>query len=296
MKKPKDDAKTIEAETEKKPKGQILKELREGKGLSLELVHEATKIPMDALRAIEEGYTIRTLSHFYIRGFIKIYAKYLSVDPSEVLEDFHEEQLPQYIKQDIPHRKFELFMKSFWTRQRKRQGLIILAAFFGLFCLFKVITFFTASKESIPKSIQSQATSIDKNIPKEPVKNKKTKPKVVVRSKVKKDIKKKVPKVVAASQVPVQKTAVSKKLVRLTVHMKKKSWLRVKADGETVFQSTLRLGAVETWEADEKIEVSGGNLHELEFELNGKLIGSLGRADRKVKQIVVTKDGLSVTK
>ena len=35
--------------------GAILKKARESQGLSLEIVHEATKIPMDALRAIEEG-------------------------------------------------------------------------------------------------------------------------------------------------------------------------------------------------------------------------------------------------
>ena len=42
-------------------KGQILKKAREAKGLGLDVVHEATKIPMDVLRAIEEGYTVRTL-------------------------------------------------------------------------------------------------------------------------------------------------------------------------------------------------------------------------------------------
>ena len=46
-------------------KGSLLKKVREAKGISLEVVHEHTKIPLDALRALEEGYTIRTLSPFY---------------------------------------------------------------------------------------------------------------------------------------------------------------------------------------------------------------------------------------
>ena len=48
----------------------ILKSTRMARGLTLEIVHEATKIPMDALRAIEEGYSVRILSPFYYRGFI----------------------------------------------------------------------------------------------------------------------------------------------------------------------------------------------------------------------------------
>ena len=75
-------------------KGQILKRLRESKGIALETVHESTKIPMDALKAIEEGYTIRTLSSFYYRGFLKIYAQFLKVDVGEVLDDYHPEKIP----------------------------------------------------------------------------------------------------------------------------------------------------------------------------------------------------------
>ena len=38
------------------------------------------------------------------------------------------------------------------------------------------------------------------------------------------------------------------------------------------------------------------NIGQLEFELNGKMIGALGRADARAKAVVATKNGLSVTK
>src|ERR1039458_1206110 len=66
----------------------ILKNTRETKGLTLEIVHEATKIPMDALRAIEEGYTVRILSPFYYRGFIKIYAEFLGLNVGEMYKQY----------------------------------------------------------------------------------------------------------------------------------------------------------------------------------------------------------------
>ena len=80
---------TLDKETETKPKlkgGALLKSVRTERGVSLEMVHETTKIPLDALRAIEEGYTVRTLTPFYMKGFLKIYAQYLHLDASDVLD------------------------------------------------------------------------------------------------------------------------------------------------------------------------------------------------------------------
>src|SRR3989338_8287361 len=83
------------------PSGVILKTARQEKGLSLESVYEATKIPLDVLRAIEEGYTVHTLSPFYYRGFLKIYAQYLDVDISKVIEDYKSEQLPKHTRVEV---------------------------------------------------------------------------------------------------------------------------------------------------------------------------------------------------
>ena len=76
-------------------KSSILKDTREAKGLTLEIVHEATKIPMDALRAIEEGYSVRILSPFYYRGFIKIYAEFLGLDVGEIYKQYGLNQPPK---------------------------------------------------------------------------------------------------------------------------------------------------------------------------------------------------------
>ena len=64
--------------------GTLLKSTREARGISLRVVHEATKIPMDVLRAIEEGYTVRTLAPFYLKGFIKMYAEYLKINVQDI--------------------------------------------------------------------------------------------------------------------------------------------------------------------------------------------------------------------
>src|SRR5580698_3716220 len=63
--------------------------------MTLEIVHEATKIPLDALKAIEEGYSSRILSPFYYRGFIKIYSEFLGLDIAEMYKEYGLEQTPK---------------------------------------------------------------------------------------------------------------------------------------------------------------------------------------------------------
>jgi len=278
--------------------GEKLKEFRMEKGLSLDSVHEATKIPMDALRAIEEGYKIRTLSSFYHKGFVKIYAQYLNVDIGEVIEDYKKEELPKYVKKDVDFYDYDFrpFLHKFLTRQRKQQLIMLIGMIVLFFFIFKVITWFTHRKpKPSKKEVQVTQPEIKKPVvqtqmppkPEVRVLPPKPEPRPVVRT---------APPVVKPSQAQPAIVKPETKNVTLTIRTNKRSWLRVRADGQIVFQSTLEKGAVETWSADEKIEITGKNINQLEFELNGKMIGTLGRKDRKAKSVIVTKEGLSVTK
>jgi len=84
------------------------------------------------------------------------------------------------------------------------------------------------------------------------------------------------------------------KKVRLTIRAKKSGWLQVKVDGNLVFQATLEQGATESWVAEKMIELSGKNIYNLDFEVNGKVVGGLGRDDRSARRVVITDSGLSV--
>ncbi len=69
--------------------GARLKKLRLQKGLSLEEVHKQTKIHLDILKAIEEDSLVN-FSPVYIKGFLKIYCKFLGVDPRDCVSDYKE--------------------------------------------------------------------------------------------------------------------------------------------------------------------------------------------------------------
>ncbi|VAW13105.1 hypothetical protein MNBD_BACTEROID05-1283 [hydrothermal vent metagenome] len=299
-------AKPLEDLTQKKPdaaQGDLLKKAREKSGLSLETIHEETKIPMDALRAIEEGYTIRTLSPFYITGFVKIYAQYLGINVEDIIDDYHSEKLPKYIKKNVEDFELPLWITDLKKHVTKKNLLIAGGVFLGLFLMFKVINIF-ANRPAKPE-----------------IKNIKAGKKEASTKKIKKisaaSKKKSASKKIEKKQAPVQFVKTQKlsatssqtnpsrvitpakivtKDVTLTVRAKESSFLIVKSDNTIVFQATLRRGSVETWMADEKIELSGKRINQLEFELNGKMIGALGRKERRAKRVIVTKDGLSVSK
>lgn len=301
-------------------KGALLKKARQAQGISLDTVHENTKIPLDALRALEEGYTVRTLSPFYQKGFLKIYAQYLGCDVNDLLNDFKpKEVLDSSARGNYPSSA----QKSFLSKEKpgpssskasplplfnlkeinfskrisqffNRDRLILAGKFLGI--LIFVFIFFKAagavsqklfSKDKKMVSIKSAAlTEAGKSKKEKPVKENHL-------SSMKSTVEAQPSGIPAFDSLTKEETA---KNVILSLRAKKNTWLQVKIDGSTVFESILKKGVTETWTAKKEIELSGKNINQLEFEVNGKMIGPLGREDSQAKKVVITKNGLSVKK
>lgn len=304
----------------------LLKDTRQNKGITLEMVHEATKIPLDVLKSIEQGYSVHKLQTFYYRGFIKIYAKYLELDETRVLQEYGVEASaapkpqPSVVKESKSNKQISSaipvgntlrnavrpVLKHDFLKTRKGQLVVV--------ALIIVLAFLFFRSRSEPK----QSTPSDKNTKKSVVKVQPastTKPKVketaVKETSVKEEKKevsaKPVTQTAAATPVvektedvrsaaPEAKSDKTSKPIELTVRATKSGWLQVKVDGQVIFQSTLKKGDAESWKAQTEIELSGKNINLLEFELNGKMLGALGASDRGAKKVVFTKDGLSVKK
>jgi len=341
----------------KSTRGAMLKKVRQERKISLDVVQEDTKIPLDALRAIEEGYTVRRLPKFYYEGFLKIYAKYLNVDITKVADKDKKEK--SIIPPELKENEFNLseIISGLLTHKIRKQIVIAFGVLLTFVVFYKIISFFrtnlkdkkediTISKiannarikkvksigknknalkvsnvspqrasqkgknSSVNKKKKGKASKAKKNtkrIVNNPVGKRQESLPGLMDSKKKKENsssreKRKKPAAKKESSLevnPLQGEEISdgkKANISLTIRATKKSWLRVKVDKEVVFQSTLKLGAVETWIADDDIEISGRNLSSLEFELNGKMIGKLGRMNRKVKRVIINKDGLQVSK
>lgn len=289
-------------------RGLLLKETREGKGYSIETVHELTKIPLDVLHAIEEGYTVRMVSAYYFKGFIKMYAKFLGIDPNLVLDEPIAVRTPKDVEQvsvvhDEQHTKFNEYI----SRQNKKQT-IIGAAGLGIAVVLLIIGWNVFAHHSTnsgdPSRRRVRDVKVERKVPpRAPVEKKKVeKPKAkqeektVVPAVATEDVKSSASSPVAAPSAVSTEAKSKDKKVSLTIRARATGWLQVKVDGSVVFQSTMREGAAESWQAQKSIELSGKNINNLDFEVNGKMLGQLGRSDRGARRVVITQEGLSVNK
>lgn len=67
--------------------GEMFKERRSERNLSLKEIETATSIRMNYLRAIEEGEVFNLISQVYAQGFIKQYAQFLGLDGNRILKE-----------------------------------------------------------------------------------------------------------------------------------------------------------------------------------------------------------------
>ena len=261
-------------------KPSVLKSARQAKGITLEIVHEATKIPMDSLRAIEEGYSVRILTPFYYRGFIKIYAEFLSLDVAETFKQYGLDQSPKptssatvsakaSIKEARPNVFIEQsqdFFSSVFTP--KNLKLILKLIGFVVLVILLVKTAGCIASHMPKKAILSKKQHVEKGVTALPV-------------------------VIKHESVPAPS---QNSKVEVAVRAVKETFLRVKADGHVVFETTLSKGSVESWSADKQIELSGRDIERLDLEVNGKHIGSLGGSERRIRRVLITQEGLTVKK
>ena len=71
--------------------GQILKENRERKSISISEVAIATKINVKTLQAMEDGDVENLPPKTFLRGFVRSYAGYLGLDIDPIMNTFQDE-------------------------------------------------------------------------------------------------------------------------------------------------------------------------------------------------------------
>ena len=67
--------------------GKKLEEARNRKGISLREASESTKIRGDYLSSFESGQFDINLPEVYLRGFVRLYARFLDLDQDAILTD-----------------------------------------------------------------------------------------------------------------------------------------------------------------------------------------------------------------
>ncbi|MDD4909860.1 MAG: DUF4115 domain-containing protein [Candidatus Omnitrophica bacterium] len=234
--------------------GIVLRQKREELGLSLSDAAKKTKIHINILKALEED-RFEGISPVYVKGFLKIYSRLLGLNEREVIDKYSSLQVEQETF-DFEKQKEP---KKEDTALSKIDYRLAAKAAAGVVVL--LLLFFMVSKA---------ARFIGSHRARKPVRVRTASPR--------------------AGLIPINKT----NILKLSVLVKEDSWVKVKADGRTVFQNVLKRGKTEVWQAKDKIELSLGNAGATELEVNGKIISGLGRRGQVIKSILITKEGLEI--
>ena len=108
--------------------GQYLKRKREEQGIPLEAVARITRITLTYLQFLERDELDRHAAEIFVRGYLRNYAKFLHLDPEEVLSLYHPPPNPE---------RDSLSSKNKPEAPSRSPGKFILHAFIGL--LFTVL-------------------------------------------------------------------------------------------------------------------------------------------------------------
>ncbi|MBO8162536.1 MAG: helix-turn-helix domain-containing protein [Brevibacillus sp.] len=121
--------------------GQVLRQAREEKGITLEEIQKVTKIQRRYLEAIERGHYHILPGHFYARAFIKSYAEAVGLDANSILSHFQSElpaQPPQESMERLRRRRAAV------ARQPLRAGKWVMQTLLVLFVVLVIGVIYTA--------------------------------------------------------------------------------------------------------------------------------------------------------
>ncbi|MCM8763327.1 MAG: DUF4115 domain-containing protein [Candidatus Omnitrophica bacterium] len=271
--------------------GARLKKARLEKKLTLEEVYKKTKIHPNVLLAIEED-RFTQLNPVYLRGFLKIYSRFLGINPQEIIADFKEPKTYVEIhpqeeeKSDTIIAEKPIFKLSHFKPYLKTAGFILLVIFSGIL-VFKATKFVVIR---IKTAVHTLATKPKKEVKKKERLVSEIKPQAKPRATPPTPLKTQTPSGLKSEVV----TKPVSSAIALNIRAKEDCYINLKADGKTLFQGVLKKGYVEAWAAKEKIELTVGNAGGIEVYINGNLIPPLGKRKQAIKNIIITKEGLSV--
>jgi transcriptional regulator with XRE-family HTH domain len=294
---------------EKETLGKYLKTQRESKKISLREMAKNTRVREYLLRAIEEDQYHLLPPVTYVKGFLLAYARYLRLDPNEVLLRYEKvlkgepitppPPKPQKPKEKIsspeppkpkekipppepPKPKQEIpppqpskpKQKVLWNRKQTWVvGGVIVASLIGFYLFFPYPS--QPPMESVPAK-----PALEKPIPEKPVAE--DKPSLA-------------PSLPLPSSPPASTaTPVSEeKSLSLQLKAVEETWVSLQVDDQSEKEMTFRPGEGISVQASNRIRIVIGNAGGLDLILNGKPLGQFGKSG-EVLTLLFTSQGVEV--
>ncbi|MFB5091280.1 helix-turn-helix domain-containing protein [Bacillus cereus] len=273
--------------------GQKLKEAREAKGLTIDQLHEITKIQKRHLVAIEEGNYYVLPGAFYARAFIKQYADAVGLNGEELLVE-HQSTIPQSEKREVP--QVSTGQKTQETMQKSSSwpiadhmpkilvALLVIAVGVVIWFVFQALT--GKDDEKVP-SAQSEKIEVQKakdsplDTKKDEVKAEEPKKEEPKKEEPKKEEQPAQPtgqqevKVVGTTGKVSTLEIHNNKTLELEISAKGTSYVDVKDDaGNEILNTTVQSGQTEKRDVStlKEVRLNIGSAPNVEIKLNGQVL------------------------
>ncbi|PEU94871.1 helix-turn-helix domain-containing protein [Bacillus cereus] len=286
--------------------GQKLKEARGTKGLSIDQLHEITKIQKRHLIAIEEGNYDVLPGAFYARAFIKQYADAVGLNGEELLVEY-QSTIPQSEKRDVP--QVSTGQKTQETMQKSSSwpiadhmpkilvALLVIAVGVVIWFVFQALT--GKSDEKVPNA-QSEKIEV-KKAENSPLDTKKDE--VKAEEPKKEEPKKEEQPAQPTGQQEVKVVGTTGKVSTLEIHNNKTleleisakgtSYVDVKDDaGNEILNATVQDGQTEKRDLSttKEVRLNIGNATNVEVKLNGQVVAYPLDPEKEIHQRLVIKN------
>ncbi len=273
--------------------GERLRQERQRRNLDLVEVARQTGIRPNLLEAIEAEAWDRLPGKFFVRSFVRQYARALGLDASEVdaeLEKlFKEEETASEVKPSPQPQRIRLLPLPIQIRPRgfrQHRGLIQLGLFVavGLVC-YGTYALWRSGRPASSPPVEHPRTS-------PPVS---TQPSVsperapVVGSGSPPDV----PQQGPAPENPPAPPPLDKLVVNLVAT--EETWVSLTVDGRKVFSGILSPGDRRSFEGTSLMKLQTGNAAGLEIHWNGQPVGPVGRQG-EVRFVEFTREGFQIRK
>ena len=239
--------------------GEVLREERHRRDLSLQQVEAEVKIRRKYLIALEEDDYSVLPAPVYARGFVQIYAEYLGLDPAFV-EKLYQPPERAAVAPSIRPAAAGLREPRAISMRAVVTFLIVVLVIAGVAYLYAQYLSYTSTAVSdIPPRATPVVTPTSFAIAPLPTVTPTATP--------------------LPSPTPVRAVVV-------TVYATERTWLRVVADGQStpLFEGELQVGETRTWSAKDRMDMRVGNAGGVEVTVNGMRQGKLG-ASGEVKNV-----------
>jgi cytoskeleton protein RodZ len=242
--------------------GAQLRASREARGLSIDAVAHATRVQPRILAAIERDDVAAVPPRPFGRGFVRSYAQEIGLDPDKVARDYFAQFAPPPPSVDAPEEP---------TRDMSRGVTPLAIATFGIAAGLAIALFLGRSWAAKPASPAGQAigTSGSTQATAPPTDTAVAPPAAAV-----------APPAPAAAPAPSAPLSVVLTATR-------KSWVTARADGRRALFQIILPGSPQTVSATREIELRVGDAGALQWVINGRSAGAMGRPGQ-VRDIRVT--------